>query len=107
VSSAFIMVAAMSLFSSSLKQDLESDPAKWAMFAFPRAELELTVRVPPKFIPLETQGNALGPLAADSMVTLFEAQYDYGRVEDGNVGQFRIGTGERWNCSRFRGAHGC
>lgn len=92
MNAAHIMIVAMSLFGGSLKQGLEPDPAKWARLAFPRTEVELAFRVPPDYVPMDTRGGALTPLAADSIVTLFQSYYDYGRAEDGNAGQFRVGA---------------
>jgi hypothetical protein len=68
MTSAFVMVAAMSLFSSSLKTGSPVRPGEMGDARLP-AEFELTVRVPTKFIPLQTQGSPLGPLVADSKVT--------------------------------------
>lgn len=87
--SAFVM-AALSLFWSSQKQDIESDPAKWAVFAFPREEFELTLRVPDKYIPVELQGSPLRPVVPDSRVTMLIAQYDYGRPDSGDISQMTV-----------------
>lgn len=88
---AFVM-AVLSLFWSSQKQDIESDPAKWAVFAFPREEFELTLRVPDKYIPVKLQGSPLRPVAPDDHVTMLMAQYDYGRPDSAQLSQTHVGV---------------
>lgn len=60
------------------------------MFAFPREEFELTLRVPDKYIPVELQGSPLRPVVPDSRVTMLIAQYDYGRPDSGDISQMTV-----------------